>query len=142
VIASIDLATDLCMVGMLDALSLKDSKLGLETLELMGHDLEQVRFVLNRSTARVGISHKDAESILGRRPDVLVPEDREIPRTVTEGRPIVIAAERSKAARAFTAFAGSYVRELELQHANGNGNGNGNASGLLGLLRGRGKARA
>ena len=57
-IASIDLAR-LCMVGMLDALSLKDSKLGLETLELMGHDLEQVRFVLNRSTAKVGDHQKE-----------------------------------------------------------------------------------
>ncbi len=36
VIATIDAATDLVMVGMLDSLSLKNTKLGLETLELMG----------------------------------------------------------------------------------------------------------
>ena len=36
VIATIDNATDVCMVGMLDALSLKNTKLGLETLDLMG----------------------------------------------------------------------------------------------------------
>jgi len=36
VIASIDMSTSICMVGMLDTLSLKNTKLGLETLDLMG----------------------------------------------------------------------------------------------------------
>ena len=38
VIAAIDLSSDVCIVGMLDSLSLKNTKLGLETLELMGYD--------------------------------------------------------------------------------------------------------
>ena len=38
VIATIDASTRVCMVGMLDSLSLKNTKLGLETLELMGYD--------------------------------------------------------------------------------------------------------
>ena len=31
------------MVGMLDSLSLKNTKLGLETLELMGYDQSKIR---------------------------------------------------------------------------------------------------
>ncbi len=54
VIASIDLSTDLVMVGMLDTLSLKNTKLGLETLELMGYDPDHIRLVLNRAHSRVG----------------------------------------------------------------------------------------
>ena len=38
VIAAVDVSTHLCVVGMLDALSLKDTKIGLETLEQMGYD--------------------------------------------------------------------------------------------------------
>ena len=38
VITPIDSSTDVCMVGMLDAFSLKDTRLGLETLDLMGYD--------------------------------------------------------------------------------------------------------
>ena len=49
VIASIDSSTHVCMVGMLDSLSLKNTKLGLETLELMGYDRERIRLVLNRA---------------------------------------------------------------------------------------------
>ena len=37
VIASIDLSTDVCVVGTLDTLSLKNTRLGLETLTLMGY---------------------------------------------------------------------------------------------------------
>jgi pilus assembly protein CpaE len=109
VIASIDLASDLLVVGMLDALSLKDTKLGLETLTLMGCDPERMRLVLNRADTSVGIKRSEAEAILGRKPNVFVPSDREIPRATTHGQPIVLAAGRSEAARAFHSLADLYV---------------------------------
>jgi pilus assembly protein CpaE len=108
VIASIDSSSHICMVGMLDALSLKNTKLGLETLELMGYDRERVRLVLNRADSRVGISRDDVLAVLGRRPDVTVPSDRDIPRSVNEGRPIVLAKGRSDAAKAYRALASHY----------------------------------
>lgn len=108
VIASIDLATDLVMVGMLDSLSLKNTKLGLETLELMGYDPDHIRLVLNRAHSRVGISTGDVGTVLGRPPDVLVPSDREIPRSVNEGVPIVTTRPQSAAAVAFRRLAGFY----------------------------------
>jgi pilus assembly protein CpaE len=113
VIAAIDAASHLCMVGALDALSLKDSKLGLETLELMGHKGPKVKFVLNRADGGSGISRRDAETILGLTPDAFVPEEKEIVRGVTEGRPIVLMNERSVAARAFKDLAKSYVQEFD-----------------------------
>src|SRR5262249_29208338 len=56
VIASIDTSTDLIMVGMLDSLSLKNTKLGLETLELMGYRADRIHLVLNRAHSKVGIT--------------------------------------------------------------------------------------
>jgi len=108
VIASIDAATDLIMVGMLDSLSLKNTKLGLETLKLMGYEDSDIRLVLNRAHSRVGISHSDVVAVLGREPDIYVPSDREIPRAVNEGVPIVISKPESEAAQAFRALAGLY----------------------------------
>jgi len=105
VIAAIDGSTHLCVVGMLDALSLKDTKIGLETLAQMGYDPENVTLVLNRADSSVGITQSDVEQVLGRRPDVLVPSDRAIPRAITEARAIVEAAPRSGAARAYVALA-------------------------------------
>jgi pilus assembly protein CpaE len=101
VITSIDSATHVVMVGMLDSLSLKNTKLGLETLELMKYDPDKVFLLLNRAHSRVGISQSDVEAVLGRTPDVFIPSDREIPRTVNEGIPIVVARPQSEPAEAF-----------------------------------------
>jgi pilus assembly protein CpaE len=105
VIASIDSSSDICLVGMLDSLSLKNTKLGLETLELMGYDLDRVRLVLNRADSRVGITPADVTEIVGRAPDVLVPSSRDVTRSVNEGVPIVAAQPRSEAAKAFNSLA-------------------------------------
>ena len=109
VITSIDVSSYVCMVGMLDALSLKNTRLGLETLELMGYESERVRTVLNRANSNVGINRTDVVSILGRAPDVLIPSHRDIARSVNEGSPVVISQKRSDAARAFDSLAGVFV---------------------------------
>ena len=111
VIAAIDASSDVCIVGMLDSLSLKNTKLGLETLELMGYNPGQISLVLNRADTRVGITHEDVEAIIGRAPEVFVPSDRQIPISVNEGTPIVIHDERSEAARAFHHLAERYATE-------------------------------
>jgi MinD-like ATPase involved in chromosome partitioning or flagellar assembly len=59
----------------------------------------------------VGITRDEAEEILGRAPDVLVPSDPQIPRAITDGEPIVLANERSVAARAFRSLADFYLQE-------------------------------
>jgi pilus assembly protein CpaE len=109
VIASIDASTDLVMVGMLDSLSLKNTKLGLETLELMGYNPDRIKLVLNRAGTRVGISTTDVVGVIGREPDIFVPSDREIPRAVNEGVPILEAKPQSEAAVAFRQLASVYV---------------------------------
>jgi pilus assembly protein CpaE len=109
VIASIDSSSHVCMVGMLDSLSLKNTKLGLETLELMGYEQGRIQLLLNRADTRVGIGHDEVAAIIGRAPDVLVPSDREIPASINAGVPIVIAKARSDAAGAFGALAKVYL---------------------------------
>jgi pilus assembly protein CpaE len=112
VIGAVDASSDVCVVGMLDSLSLKNCKLGLETLELMDY-AGPVRFVLNRADSSVGISREDVVAIMGRTPDVLVPSDRNITRSVNQGEPIALLHRRSEPARAFAALAGLYVGDQE-----------------------------
>lgn len=116
VITSIDSSSDICLVGMLDSLSLKNTKLGLETLELMGYAEERTRLVLNRADSKVGITSADVAEIVGREPDILIPSARDVTRSVNEGIPIVQAQPRSEAARAFRSLAAMYG-------ASPNGNG-------------------
>jgi pilus assembly protein CpaE len=120
VIASIDSSSSVVVVGTLDSLSLKNTKLGLDTLELMGYPRERIQLVLNRADSRVGITQEDVRSVIGRDPDVLVPSDREIARSVNEGMPIVAAKSRSEAAKAFQKLAALYdVTKPPSENGNG-----------------------
>ncbi|MFL5953774.1 MAG: CpaE family protein [Gaiellaceae bacterium] len=105
VITSIDASTTVVMVGMLDALSLKNTKLGLETLQLMEYQSTDIRLILNRAHTKVGISPDDVTAILGRTPHIYVPSDREIPRALSEGVPIVKLRPNSEPALAFKTLA-------------------------------------
>jgi pilus assembly protein CpaE len=117
VIAAVDSSSALCVVGMLDALSLKDTKIGLETLAQMGYSSDGLTLVLNRADTSVGISEQDVEQLLGRRPDVLVPSDRAIPRAITAGQPIVVAEPKSNAAKAFTGLVRRYAEPRRVEAA-------------------------
>lgn len=110
VIAALDESTDVCVVAMLDAPSLKNTKIALETLELMGVHAN-IRLVLNRSDSSVGITHSDVVSILGRAPDVLLPSSRDVVRSVNAGEPIVLTGKRNESAKALRALAELYLKE-------------------------------
>ena len=100
VIATIDVSTEICMVGMLDSLSLKNTKLGLETLDLMGYETD-ARLARPQPRRLAGRHHATTTSrrSSGAARTILVPSDREIPRSVNEGTPIVLAQPQSGAAR-------------------------------------------
>ena len=97
------------VVGMLDTLSLKNTRLGLETLDLMGYANERVVLVLNRADSRVGISDDDVQRIVGRKPQIRVPSDVEVTRSVNDGRPIVLSRPKSEAAQSFRKLAETYM---------------------------------
>ena len=65
--------------------------------------------MLNRADSAGRHHRDDVLAIIGREPDVLVPSDREIPRSVNEGKPIALAQPRSEAAQAFRALADVYA---------------------------------
>ena len=101
VIAAVDASSEVCMVAMLDTLSLKNTRLGFETLERMGYQDTDIRFLLNRADSQVGISLDDVQAVVGRAPDVLVPSDRAITRSVNEGTPIALKSPGSDAGKAY-----------------------------------------
>jgi pilus assembly protein CpaE len=109
VIAAIDASSHSCMLGMLDTLSLKNTRLGLETLELMGYEMDRVVLVLNRAASRVGISDDDVSRIVGRKPDIRIPSDVEVTRSVNDGKPIVMAKPKSEAAESFRKLAQAFI---------------------------------
>ena len=112
VIGAIDCSTDIVMVTMRDTLSLKNTRLGLETLERMDYDRGRVKVVFNRANTNVGIEREDVLAILGRDVDVLIPSHRDIARSVNQGTPIVLDSS-SEASRAFKSLAALFTEGRE-----------------------------
>lgn len=110
VISAVDVSSDVLMVAMRDTLSLKNTKLGLETLERMGYDRRQIRILLNRANTKVGIDRQDVLGILGRDVDVLVPSHRDVTRSINQGSPIALH-RGVPAAKAFRGLAKLYLDE-------------------------------
>jgi pilus assembly protein CpaE len=108
VISAVDSADDILVVAMRDTLSLKNTKLGLETLERMEYDRRRVKVLLNRANTNVGIEREDVLAILGRDVDILVPSHRDITRSVNQGEPIALQ-RGSEAAKAFRSLAEMYI---------------------------------
>lgn len=106
VIAAVDMSSDILLVAMRDTLSLKNTKLGLETLDRMGYNSSAIRVVLNRANTKVGIDHQDILTILGRDVDVLIPSHRDITRSINQGEPI--AMKSRSAGKAFRHLADIY----------------------------------
>lgn len=113
VIAAIDASTDICMVGTVDAAALKNTKLGLETLERMGVPAEKVKLVLNRADSRIGITPEDVHAVTGRPADGLIPSHRDVARASSEARPIVTSQPASQPAKALRSLADSYLGTRE-----------------------------
>ena len=83
----------------------------------MGYASEDLTLVLNRADTNVGISEQDVETLLGRRPDVLVPSDRAIPRAITEGQPIVVAEPNRTQPRRSPAWPGGTSSQARSRRA-------------------------
>jgi pilus assembly protein CpaE len=108
VISAVDSSTDALVVVMRDTLSLKNTKLGLETLERMEYDRRRVKILLNRANTNVGIERDDVLAILGRDVDILLPSHRDIARSINQGVPIALQGA-SEAATAFHNLAQQYI---------------------------------
>jgi pilus assembly protein CpaE len=108
VIGAVDCSTDVLVVAMRDTLSLKNTKLGLETLERMEYDRRRVKVLLNRANTNVGIERDDVLAILGRDVDFMLPSDLEITRSINQGSPIALR-RGNEAAVVFRSVAQLYI---------------------------------
>jgi pilus assembly protein CpaE len=103
-ITAIDNAQHAVMVGTLDLPGLKNMKVGLETLDLMGFPRERILTVLNRSDSKVGLLGHDVKKVLGATPQVEVPSDRRVPRSLNAARALVVSEPKSPPAKALRAL--------------------------------------
>ncbi len=99
-ITAIDHASHAVLIGGLDLPGLKNVKVGAETLALMGVPKERITMVLNRADSKVGLLASDVARVLTAAPDLSVPSDRVVPRSLNGARPVILAEPKSGPAKA------------------------------------------
>lgn len=86
-----------CVVDFIP--SIKDLKIGLETLYKLQFDYQRVRLILNRDKAETQISTKDVEALVGRPFQYFISNDYQgIMQSIKEAKPIVLTEKKNKLA--------------------------------------------
>jgi pilus assembly protein CpaE len=108
---ALDRTDTLILVGALDVPAVRSMRVALETLDLLEIDLPDVRVLLNRAGADVGLETCEIETVLGREIDYTVPSDRAVPLSVNRGRPVTSDPD-SPAGRALCEIGRSLVASV------------------------------
>jgi len=116
-IAAVDYAMHTVIVGSLDLPGLKNMKVGLETLALMGVAPADITLVLNRADSKVGLTAADVKAILSREPDIAIPSDRSVPRSVNAARPLVASEPKSATAKSLRSLSDRIIALLPSNEA-------------------------
>jgi pilus assembly protein CpaE len=105
VLASFDLADHYVLLATLDIPALKNLRLTLDMLDLLGYPRESWLVVLNRSDSKVGLSVSDVENTLRTRISALVPSSRAVSASINKGVPLVVEEPNHPVSAAIRALA-------------------------------------
>jgi pilus assembly protein CpaE len=111
-LAALDHSEQLLLVANPEVTSLKNVRIGLETIDRLGFPRERVALVANRIGAAGAVAADDIEQALDTKIAFELPDDPAVPAAVNRAMPVVIADEGSDFAQAVarlgaTVFAGS-----------------------------------
>lgn len=104
-LATLDRTDRLVLISAPDVPTLKNLRLTLHTLELLGFAKERLRIVLNRADPRCGLKPGEVGAVLGHAIDFQLPADPAVPAAVNRGVPAVTGSKRCPFARAFESVA-------------------------------------
>ena len=89
VLTAFDASDDMALLTTLDIPALKNLKLSLETLDLLGYSRDRFHIVLNRADSKVGLAIEDVQKTLNLPIAALLPSSRAVPAAINRGTPIV-----------------------------------------------------
>ena len=113
VLACLDVSDQVVLLTTLDVPAVKNLKLALQTLDLLGYERDKLRVVLNRSDARVGLSASDVEKSVGATISAQVPSSRAVPTCTNRGVAIVTEQPAHAVSVAIRKFADQITWPLE-----------------------------
>ena len=112
VLAAFDNSDLLVLIATLDIPAVKNLRLTLDTLDLLGSPKEDRVIVLNRSDAKVGLRSEDVVAVIKQEIAVMVPNSTAVPASVNRGVPIVLDEPKHPVSIAIRELAESFVRPV------------------------------
>ncbi len=109
VLALIEASDDVLLVGSMDIPSIKNLKIGMQTLDLQAIAGPKLKLVLNHANAKVKLDVKEIDRVLGLSADFPVPDDIAVPMSVNAGRPVVVDDPKAPVSRALDCIAESLL---------------------------------
>jgi pilus assembly protein CpaE len=103
----LDRTDELLLLCGVDVPTIKNVRLGMDTLELLKFPKERIRIVLNRANVKAGISRGEVERALEGKVCCELPADGAVLQCVNKGRPVVLRERRSAYASAMRDLAKS-----------------------------------
>jgi len=89
ILKAFDLADEYLLVSTLDMPSLKNLKVTLGTLDALGMPRSKWNIIVNRSTAKTGLSTQDVQDAIGMPIAATVPASQIVPTMINQGRTVV-----------------------------------------------------
>jgi pilus assembly protein CpaE len=105
VLSVIEAADDIVVVAGMEIPNVKNTKLGLQTMQRLGIPDSKLCLLVNRYNSKVQLDAKEVERTLGLRARAHIPSDVVIPQAVNRGVSVVLDAPRSDVTRAFEELA-------------------------------------
>jgi pilus assembly protein CpaE len=90
VLAALDVSDVSVLVATPDIPALKNLRIAMDMLDLLGLSRESRIVVLNRSDAKVGLSGSDIDRVLQTPTSAHIPSSRDVPISINRGTPIVV----------------------------------------------------
>ena len=113
-LAALDQTDRLLLICNPEVTSLKNVRIGLETIDRLGFDRDRVSLVANRVGAPGALGRSEIEHALETTIAYELPDDPAVPAAVNRAMPIVLADEKSKFSRALGALASEVFKQPEL----------------------------
>ena len=100
ILKAFDLADEYLLVSTLDVPSLKNLKVTLGTLDALGMPRSKWNVIVNRSTAKTGLSTQDVQDAIGLPIWATIPASQIVPMMINQGRTVVSGKPRHKVGKA------------------------------------------
>ena len=109
VLAALDLCDMLVLLATLDIPAVKNLRLTLDTLDLLGQPRDARIVILNRSDVKVGLHTEDVVAAIKQPIAVMIPSSFHVPASVNRGVPIVLDEPKHPVSGALRSFADTYI---------------------------------